>query len=52
MTTNDYVILAIAAYFVLLSMICNTTNLGSTLVFKVFPFFSAVYLALVVFKLV
>lgn len=51
-TTNEYIILAIAAYFATFALVVNTRGFMSAVVFKVIPFFSAVALGLIVFKLI
>ena len=52
MTINEMIMLAIAAYFIMFSLIVNTTNISSSLVFKVIPMFSAIALGLMAFKII
>ena len=52
MNTNEIIMLVIAGYLAGFAMVITTSGLVSALVFKVLPFFSAVFLTLIVFKII
>ena len=52
MTTNEIIILVIAALQAIFALVINTKNIQSAFVFKVIPFFSAVLLTLIAFKVI
>lgn len=52
MTINDYILIAIAAYLSGGALVIRTHDFHSALLFKLIPFFSAVAIALITFKIV
>lgn len=52
MTVNDYILLVIAFLQASFALVISTKNIQSAIVFKLIPFFSAVLLTLIAFKLI
>lgn len=52
MSTSEIILLIIASFNVIFSFVLVTNNIMSALIFKVVPFFSAVILTLIAFKVI
>jgi hypothetical protein len=52
MSSNDIIILVIAAMQAIFALVINTKNIQSAIVFKVIPLFSSVLLMLIALKVI